>query len=457
MAIGSSALAQNEPQLKLQRVVTGLERPVFVTAAPGDSNRLFVIEQHAGRIRIVDLPSGTLRSSPLLEVPGVTQNNEQGLLGLAFHPHYASNGFFYVNYTVDGGGAAGHTEVTRYQVQGDPKTAATADPASKTVLLTYNQPEVNHNAGWLDFGKDGMLYIAAGDGGGAYDQHGASGNGQNTSVLLAKILRLNVDLPSPYIPADNPFINDSGKRGEIWALGVRNPWRCSFDRATGNLWIGDVGQDTREEIDVLPAGKGGLNFGWRPREGLIQTPGYSNEHPVTPTTDPIFDYSHSVGNCVIGGYVYRGQAIPGLQGAYFFGDNGNGRFWSLTYDGTNNPVVVERTSELNPSNAKVVNSLTSFGEDAAGELYVCDLASGSIFRIVSTNPISIHLSNVALTGNQLTFQFSATAGQSYIVESRPSLVAGSWQTVTNVTASGSSVPVTDVASDGERFYRVRTP
>ena len=292
---------------------------------------------------------------------GVTTGNEQGLLGLAFHPNYASNGFFYVNYTTTGGGPAGHTEITRFQVQGDPETSSVADPISKTVLLTFDQPESNHNGGWMGFGPDGYLYISTGDGGGANDQHGTIGNGQNQDALLGRILRIDVDHGSPdSIPDGNPFQGDASKRQEIWAFGLRNPWRCSFDRLTGDLWIGDVGQNTREEIDVIPAGVGGLNFGWRPREGSIQNPAYPGESPVTPATDPVHDYGRSLGFTVIGGYVYRGQSIVGLQGTYLFADYGSSRFWSFTYDGTNKVNLQERTAELNPSSTKPITQLAAF-------------------------------------------------------------------------------------------------
>jgi glucose/arabinose dehydrogenase len=382
------------------------------------------------------------------------------LLGLAFHPNYDSNGLFFVNYTTTGGGPAGHNEITRFRVQGDPKTSNVADPASKTVLLTYNQPESNHNGGWLAFGLDGYLYIATGDGGGADDRHGTAGNGQNQNVLLGKILRIDVDQQPPYaIPAGNPFKADTSKRPEIWAFGLRNPFRCSIDRLTGDLWIGDVGQNTREEIDVNPAGVGGLNFGWRTREGLIQNPAYPSATPVTTRTDPVHDYGRSLGYCVIGGYVYRGQAMPDLQGTYFFGDYGSGRFWSFRYDGTNKVDLLERTAELNPAGSRPIGQLASFGEDATGELYVCDLDDGEIYRIVSTQQSSLKLLQPAVTGNQFSFQFSGVPGQTYTIESRLSLTSGNWQTVTNIapTASATNITVTDVIRSTEQFYRVRQP
>jgi glucose/arabinose dehydrogenase len=446
------------PRLSLERVGTGFRVPVFATSPPGDTNRLFVIEQISGQIRILDLGTGQVGASPFLTVSPITTTGEQGLLGLAFHPGYATNGYFYVNYTTTGGGPAGHTEITRYRALGDPGTAATAEPASKTVLLTYDQPEPNHNAGWMGFGLDGYLYIASGDGGGGDDRHGPIGNGQNRNSLLGKILRIDVDQEPLYgIPPTNPFRGVAGQREEIWAFGLRNPWRCSIDRLTGDLWIGDVGQNAREEIDFNPAGVGGLNFGWRPREGSIQNPAFPNEVPVTPATGPVHDYTRSEGVSVIGGYVYRGQAIPGLQGTYIFGDYGSGRFWTFQYDGTNRTEVLDRTAELNPTTPRPVRSLGSFGEDAAGELYVCDLADGEVYRIVSAEPASLTLANPRVADNVFTFQFTGTVGQSYVVEARELSAGSAWTTLTNVTASSTAIAVSDAIGSAGRFYRVRVP
>lgn len=448
------------PLLALERVGSGFARPLYVTTPPGETGRLFVVEQHSGRIRVLNLAGGSIEPEPFLTVPGVTRGGEQGLLGLAFHPQYATNGYFYVNFTTTGMGPAGHSAVARYSVQGDPQTALAADPSSQKMLLTYSQPEANHNGGWMGFGKDGFLYISTGDGGGANDRHGTIGNGQDRSNLLGKILRIDVDLGDPYaVPADNPFVEVAGQREEIWAFGLRNPWRCSFDRSTGDLWIGDVGQGAREEINLAPAGEGGLNFGWRPREGTIQTPAFPNEAPVTPATEPIHDYGRSLGLSVTGGYVYRGQTIPELQGAYFFGDFGSGRIWTLRQqDGSPNEVV-ERTSELNSGSPRPVSGLASFGEDGAGELYICDLNDGEIYRIIPADNRPITLSGAGVTGGLFTFQFEAVSGQEYAVEARESIADGNWQTVTNVTASASSanVTVSQDLSGSQRFYRVRAP
>jgi glucose/arabinose dehydrogenase len=455
-----SVYAQTEPALALRRVASGLSLPDFVAAPPGDTDRLFILEQHRGAIRILNLGNGAVQTNAFLTLSGVTTGNEQGLLGLAFHPNYASNGFFYVNYTTTGGGPAGHSEIARFQAIGDPRRADIADPATKTVLLAYDQPEENHNAGWLGFGPDGFLYISVGDGGGANDQHGTIGNGQNRNTLLGKMLRIDVDHGSPYaIPNDNPFRGVSGAREEIWALGLRNPWRCSIDRVTGDLWIGDVGQDRREEIDVIPAGVGGLNFGWRPREGSSQNPAHPSETPVTPATSPVYDYGHGpLGLCVIGGCVYRGSAIPGLQGVYLFADYGSSRFWSFRYTGAAVTNVLERTAELNSGSPKPITQLSSFGEDANGELYLCDL-TGSIYAIVSATPTSIRLVDPGVSNGIFSFRFGAAAHQSYVVERRDSLDTGAWQTLTNVSAATTETNtlVTDNLAGTARYYRIRVP
>ena len=456
----SPVVAENEPGLALRSAGSGFSRPVFVTAPPGDVNRLFVVEQHSGRIRVLHLADQRVEVEPFLTVPGVTRGGEQGLLGLAFHPNYATNGLFFVNYTTTGGGGAGHTEIVRYEVLGDPQTSNAADPLTKTVLLTFPQPESNHNGGWLGFGTDGLLYISTGDGGGGNDQHGQLGNGQNLETLLGKILRIDVDQGELYgIPANNPFAGMAGRREEIWAFGLRNPWRCSVDRLTGDLWIGDVGQGVREEIDTAPFGVGGLNFGWRPREGAIQNPAFPNEEPVTAATDPIHDYGRSMGYSVTGGYVYRGQAIPSLQGAYFFGDYGSGRIWTLRYDGATAPEVQDRTSELNSGSPRPVGGLSSFGEDAAGEIYVCDLDDGEIYRIVSAQPAPLTLGGAAVNGDVFSFEFAVAPGESYTVEWRNSIATGAWQTLTNVMADAAltNAIVSDAVSDAQRFFRVRTP
>ena len=373
------------------RVASGLNRPVFAVAAPGDDTRLFIGEQHTGRIRILDLGTGTLHATPFLDLDGLAGGNEQGLLGMAFHPDFATNGTFYVNLTA----ANGRTEVRRYQASA--ANANTADPASARAVISYAQPQSNHNGGWLDFGPDGRLYIGSGDGGNRHDlgtgHTVSSGNAQDiTDNLLGKILRLDVDgddFPADAarnyaIPTDNPFVGVTGD-DEIWSYGLRNPWRASFDRVTGDLYIGDVGQWHREEIDFQPADSpGGANYGWRLREGSIATPDFGvGGPPPAGAIEPIYDYAHDGGSteggfAVAGGYVYRGP-IAGLHGHYFFADNVTERIWSFTYDGASVAGFTDWTTALAPD-AGTIDDISSFGEDAVGNLYIVDLG-GEVFRL----------------------------------------------------------------------------
>jgi len=324
-----------------ETVVSGLERPVDIQHA-GDE-RLFIIEK-VGRIRIVQ--DGGLVDFPYLDISDRvgSRGNEQGLLGLAFHPNYAENGLFFVNYTDKGG----DTVIARYRVTADPNIG---DPSSEMVLLRVSQPFGNHNGGGLDFGLDGYLYIALGDGGSAGDPFG---NGQKLDTFLGKILRLDVDSAEPYsIPTDNPFGN------EIWAYGLRNPWRISFDSATGDLYIGDVGQGQWEEIDFIPAGApGGVNFGWKYFEG---THGYNGAPPQDAQFEPpVAEYDHGQGCSVTGGYVYRGS-MPEWSGIYFYGDYCTGTVWGLirSDEGWQDQVLFG-----------AVGNITSFGQDQSGEVYI---------------------------------------------------------------------------------------
>jgi glucose/arabinose dehydrogenase len=331
--------------------LSGLQRPVDLQA--GGSGRLFIIEK-AGRIRIVE--NDQLLDTPFLEITDRvgSNGNEQGLLGLAFHPQYAQNGRFFVNYT----DTRGDTVLARFQVSSDPNLA---NPNSETPLLRIDQPFPNHNGGVLAFGPDGYLYAGLGDGGAAGDP---MGNGQNTDVLLGKVLRLDVDSAEPYaVPADNPFGN------EIWAYGLRNPWRLSFDRSTGDLYIGDVGQGEWEEIDFLAAGSaGGANFGWDLREGAHDYEGGGPEGMI----DPVAEYSHAEGGCsVTGGYVYRGS-IPEWNGIYLYGDYCTGLIWGLLRTGDTWQTQLLFDMDV---------TITSFGQDAAGELYLIS-DNGGIYRLV---------------------------------------------------------------------------
>lgn len=352
-------------------VVDGLDNPVYVTHAGDGSGRLFVVEK-AGRIVVSD--NGT--PSTFLDISAQVRSigSEQGLLGLAFHPQYATNGYFYVNYI----GTDGDTYVSRYEVSSGDANAA--NPDSETVLLTVDQPFANHNGGHVAFGPDGYLYIGLGDGGGGGDP---DNNAQNTSNLLGAILRIDVDAEDPYgIPPDNPYMGQSG-RDELWAIGLRNPWRFSFDRLNGDLFIGDVGQNAWEEVNYQANGTpGGMNFGWPCFEGVGVYDGYDGDCSSQTTLQaPIIQYSHDEGFSITGGYVYRGVQYPQLYGLYFYGDWANGKIWSITQ--TSPGIWTEPTLVLE-TNFRI----SSFGEDAAGELYVVEysLSNGTVRRITQETP-----------------------------------------------------------------------
>jgi len=356
------------------RIASGLSGSLYVCSPPGDANRLFVVRQ-SGQIRIIDNLQGTptLLPTPFLTVTGLVSGGEQGLLGMAFHPDYANNGRFFVNYTVTGGS----TRVAEYQVSaGDPNVA---NPVQVQTLIQIAQPFSNHNGGCIQFGPDGYLYIGMGDGGSGGDP---GDRAQTKTVLLGKILRLDVDAPAPFIPASNPFVGDPNGADEVWAYGVRNPWRFSFDRLTGDLYIGDVGQNAWEEIDFQPASStGGENYGWRCMEGnSCYTSSTQCTCNAANLVDPIQVYSHSQGYSITGGYVYRGSAIPSLQGTYFYSDYGTSKLWTFRYDGSTLTDFTDRTSELAPSSGSI-SQVVSFGEDANGELYIVELG-GEIWRIV---------------------------------------------------------------------------
>jgi len=340
--------------------------PLFLASPPGDNSRIFVVTQ-AGVIYVFNNDAAVTLARVFLDINDrVTDaGGETGLLGLAFDPDYASNGYFYVNYipNFDSSGSNPlRTVIARFRVTADPNVA---DPASETQLLTFNQPFTNHNGGWLGFGPDGKLYIAAGDGGGGGDPNG---NGQNLNTPLGKILRLN---PDGSIPSDNPFFGQTGQRGEIWAYGLRNPFRNSFDRATGLLWTGDVGQNAFEEIDVIQ--KGG-NYGWNVREGFHGYPDANAPKPAGNNfIDPVAEYDHGAGCSITGGYVYRGSAVPTLGGVYLYTDFCSGTLWALSQ--TNGVPGTNRVIGRIPGNP------SSFGEDAAGQLYATSF-DGNLYTLV---------------------------------------------------------------------------
>jgi len=373
LALAAFAAPAAAQQLTVEQVATGLISPVKVTHAPGDSSRLFVVEQ-GGRIRIIE--DGTLLTAPFLNISSdVTSGGESGLLGLAFHPDYQTNGRFFVNYTQDSNGGplgSGDTVIAEYAVSANPDVA---NPTQVQVIIAINQPFSNHNAGDLAFGPDGKLYIPMGDGGSGNDP---GNRAQTITNNLGKLLRLDVDIASPFIPADNPFVGTAGN-DEIWAFGLRNPWRFSFDRLTGDMWIGDVGQNAIEEVNFAPVtSTGGENYGWRCMEGNSCTGLSGCTCNGTNLTDPIWDYSQAGGNCsVIGGYVYRGDDIPGLQGTYFFADFCSSNIWSLVEVGGSATQFTNRTAELSGP----IGLISAFGEDADGELYIVAIA-GQVYKIV---------------------------------------------------------------------------
>ena len=347
----------------LQLVSSDFAAPVFVTAPPGDTNRLFVVEQ-GGTIRV--LHHDSLRVTPFLDVSGhIVSGGEQGLLSLAFHPSYAQNGRFFVYFT----DKHGDTRVVRYRVSADPDIA---DSTSGDTILATPQPFSNHNGGLLLFGPDGKLYVGLGDGGSGGDP---LGNGQNLGTVLGKILRLDVDLAAPYVPADNPFVATAGARGEIWLYGLRNPWRFSFDRTAADLYVADVGQSAWEEVDVLPSGgPGGQNLGWNVMEGNhCYAASSCNRTGLLP---PVAEYTHSDGCSVTGGYVYRGTRVSSLQGLYLYGDFCGG--WVRSFRFANGQATEPREW---PALA-VSGGLSSFGEDPRGDVYLTTL-SGNLYRIVA--------------------------------------------------------------------------
>ncbi|HYO77937.1 MAG TPA: PQQ-dependent sugar dehydrogenase [Thermoanaerobaculia bacterium] len=364
----AAVVSQAQPNVVLEPVVGGFNDPVTITHA--NDARLFIVEQ-TGLVRVFDPPQ--VRSEPFLDVRSlISTGGERGLLGLAFHPRYAENGFFFVNYT----DRNGDTAIVRYtRSSNDPNRA---DPASARTILRVDQPYANHNGGQLAFGPDGYLYIALGDGGSGGDP---GNRAQNLSELLGKMLRIDVDNGNPYaIPPTNPYVGRPGARGEIWASGLRNPWRCSFDRNFGDLWIADVGQGAWEEVSMQPFGSiGGENYGWRRMEGT---------HCFNPGTGcndgtlvlPVIEYDHSFAACsVTGGYVYRGTRSRRLNDMYIYADFCNGRIMGARRQPSG--IYVSQLLFDAPF------TIATFGEDMHGELYVGDYNSGQIYRIVDTVPM----------------------------------------------------------------------
>ncbi len=374
-ATGTNAPEPTSVPVDLSSVTIGLEpifgdlnNPVFLTDSGDGSGDIFIVEK-GGKILLVK--GGNVQSQPFLDITSRIRSSgsEQGLFSVAFHPNYASNGYLYVDYT----DTNGNTVVARITASSD---HTSTDPNSFKKILGIKQPYANHNGGQLAFGPDGMLWIGAGDGGSEGDPQG---NGQKTNTLLGKILRIDVDHGDPYsIPPSNPFADGKKGKPEIWAYGLRNPWRFSFDRATHDLYIGDVGQSTWEEIDFVSSDlKPGLNFGWKIMEAThCYQP--SKNCDTSGLTMPVAEYSHAPGNCsVTGGYVYRGSQYKAIDGAYFFTDYCSGTIWALTRDASG------KWSQTQVAQGKA--GYSSFGQDGNGELYICDLNNGTIYHLTATS------------------------------------------------------------------------
>jgi len=382
----AAAVVTAWPNISLIKMNGGLVHPVHITHAGDESGRLFVVEQ-GGRIRLVR--ADTLLAAPFLDIADrVLSGGERGLLSVAFPPHFASSGRFYVNYTRQPDGA---TVIARYLVTTDPDIA---DHSSEEVLLVISQPFANHNGGQLAFGPDGFLYIGMGDGGSGGDPFK---NAQNPGSLLGKMLRIDVETgAAPYgVPLTNPFVHSPGHQPEIWALGLRNPWRFSFDRQTGDLYIGDVGQGLFEEVDFQPASStGGENYGWNIMEASHCYLSQSCNSPGLVL--PVAEYGHTDGgDCsVTGGMVYRGLKYPGLQGVYLYGDECSGRIRGLKKDGGSFQNTILLDSAF---------TITTFGEDESASLYLADYVSGTIYRVID------EISGIPLPAGQETFIFPSIA------------------------------------------------
>lgn len=446
LIFAAAAISDSKAQSSLAsvRVASGLTQPLYVTAPPGDLGRLFVVQQN-GVIRILNLVNGVLNPTPYLTLSGLQVNGEQGLLGMTFDPNYASNGKFYLNFVVPGGALGnGVTHVSQFSVTSNPNIA---DPRSEKILLTFDHPEANHNGGWIGFSPrpndDNNLYIATGDGGAANDAGTGhiepGGNAQSKATVLGKMLRIHINpvAGTANIPPDNPFVGAGGARPEIWLYGLRNPFRNSFDRENGMFFLGDVGEGTREEIDVQKSAnpRGGENYGWRVREGLVQNPAYPGVTTPAGAVNPIFDYPHSTGRTVIGGYVYRGQQIPQLRGTYLFADftgpdnppslNPNtGRVFSLNYNGAAASSFRDLTSQLFPTKTGgyPLGLVSSLGEDARGEVYLTDLG-GSVFKIVASTGSGVKGDFNGDRFTDLIWQNNTTGGRGIWLMRRTSILS----------------------------------
>jgi glucose/arabinose dehydrogenase len=370
-------VAQADARFAVEKVADGFTRPLWVGQPAGIDDKLWVVEQE-GKIWIVDAKTGARGEKPFLDIVRDVnrRGNELGLLGLAFAPDFKTSGRFYVNFN----DKARKTRIVRFTAN---QGLADTDPASAEILFTFDQPYDNHNGGWLGFGPDGMLYIASGDGGSGDDPKNF---GQNLNTHLGKILRIDVSPARGYtVPKDNPFVGKADAVPEIWSYGLRNPWRCSFDRESGDFWIADVGQNRWEEVNHVAKGKDrGANFGWRLREGDVANPkGRIGGDNPPGAIDPVYVYNHGSGGdegfSVTGGYVYHGP-LRELDGRYLFGDYQNPRIWSFELKGGKATKFRDHTDDLQPAGGRI-NLISSFGEDNAGTLYIVDY-TGAVYRIV---------------------------------------------------------------------------
>ncbi len=433
------------PNLQYRVVTIGLERPVDIQQPDIGTNRIFVVEQ-PGRIQVFGNEDG---KQTFLDISDRVEDggNEQGLLGLAFPPNYEEKGYFYVDYTTDRAGMNGDSVLSRFHVMEDNPNQA--DPESEEIVLTVDQPFGNHNGGQLQFGPDGYLYFGLGDGGSGRDPQG---NAQDHGTLLGKMLRIDVEgavgeEEAYLIPPDNPFVDVDGSRDEIWALGLRNPWRFSFDRKTGDMYIGDVGQNALEEIDFEPAdAEGGRNYGWDFYEAGERRESFNSGTPPDGLIFPIFEYPRGLGISVTGGYVYRGSQFPRMQGIYLFADFGTGRIW-----GTQRNAAGDWQTKLL---ADTDLQIATFGEDQAGRLYFATLSRGFVYQITDTRDRHYgELVRHEFSEGSFSFTIGVDRQQQYRIESSTDL--DEWESFKTLEPDSRRLTVTDPTGGQEsrQFYR----